>query len=173
MAASLAGAIQVLGASYLLLAAATKLAAPRPITLTLSALNFRRPGAVRLLVVALELLGAVLILVRPASLVTQAAVLSLGVTFAGSGVMALTLGRRIKCNCFGGAGASVLGVRQLLLLPLWTALALLPKALESPLGGNHGIAVLIMISTALILLRMGPFLKSAHTMRVYLRLLQP
>jgi hypothetical protein len=99
--------------------------------LPLGRLN-RRPAQVHLLVQALppllitaELLAATGLLLLPAAAWPRALVLVLALAFAAAGVLAARSGATIRCNCFGGDRDTVLGLRQLRLLPLWaTALAI-------------------------------------------------
>ncbi|MFC6555185.1 MauE/DoxX family redox-associated membrane protein [Nonomuraea cavernae] len=65
--------------------------------------------------------GAGLVLV-PSATWPVASVAGLGVLFAVAGLLALRTGRNITCSCLG-AGGSMLGRRQIGLLPAWLGVA--------------------------------------------------
>jgi len=116
--------IQAAAALVLLYAGASKLAQPEDIRKTIGALGL--PGSPIVLAAALgvaELGAAALLVVVPASPVTSAVVLALGGAFAVAGALAMTRRVQVHCACLGPALSGRLGVRQLLSLPLWIAVA--------------------------------------------------
>ena len=50
---------------------------------------------------------------------TRAGVAALAIAFAAAGVLALRIGRPIRCDCFGSGSSTALGVKQISTLPLW------------------------------------------------------
>jgi hypothetical protein len=116
--------IQAGAAVVLLFAGAGKLAQPAGIRQTIGALGLPGPPAVLAAALAVVELGAAAALVMaPGSLVTAAAVLGLGLVFALAGAAAMARPIRVHCACLGPALSGDLGLRQLLMLPLWAGVA--------------------------------------------------
>src|SRR5688572_4942656 len=73
-------------------------------------------------VIGAEMIVAAALLVRPASPFTLLGLGALAVGFAGAGALAIRTEKTIQCGCFGAGRPSVLGYRQIVLLPLVFAL---------------------------------------------------
>ncbi|HEX6686107.1 MAG TPA: MauE/DoxX family redox-associated membrane protein [Candidatus Limnocylindrales bacterium] len=138
MLALLGVTIRFAAAVLLLYAAARKFASPAPFRRTLDEL--RVPGARALgpAVASAEIVAAMGLVAAPRSAFTAILVVGLGFCFAGAALVALVRGQRIHCACYGGASKSgaTLGIRQLVALPVWVAVAGI--AMLAPDGGISG-----------------------------------
>lgn len=121
-------------AFVLFVAASSKLAAPLQIRETLSALGVPAAGRAAIAVSAVELATAAALVLEPESPATMAITLGLGVVFAAAGLFAIVRRLSVHCACFGPALAGRLGVRQLLLLPIWIGVAFAGALEPSPLA---------------------------------------
>jgi hypothetical protein len=50
---------------------------------------------------------------------TQAGIAAIAIAFASAGILALRIGKPIRCNCFGTGKWSALGPKQIATLPIW------------------------------------------------------
>lgn len=145
---SLNAAVRVAAAALLIYAAARKLASPRSFRLTLTALRVPRVKVVSAGVPVVELAAGFMLLSAPRFVLTASLVTGVGVAFAVAGALALSRGTRVKCACFGGADGRELGVRQIVMLPLWSGVAALawwaPDG--SPAGPELGIGVMLALA---------------------------
>lgn len=81
-------------------------------------------------------------------------VTALGLAFAGAGVLALTRGQAIACNCFGGTARDRrLGWPQVLLLPLWLLAAWAIAAPRPGTGPGPAEVITLFVVLALALIR--------------------
>ena len=132
--------LAILAAIMLLVAAASKLRPDPPVTAAIRALGLDNPGfpAARIAhLVGLTELTAFLGVTLVRSWTSVAFIAVLGVAFAGAGGYALWQGLDVACGCFelGPAhhvprqdAGSRLGMRQVLALPAWLAVAVVPLA---------------------------------------------
>jgi len=129
-------------AAVLLRAFVGKVRRPGELVSTMTHLGVPRkiamPAAVAL--IGVELAVAAAVLFRPADAVTQASVVALAVVFAVAGLLALRLGERVVCNCFGVGGGD-LGLRQVILLIPWTAAAAILHYGAPSLSAERGAAL--------------------------------
>lgn len=146
MNGALAILVQLAAAGGLLVAATAKAAAPERVAATLGALGLRPAAALHLALVGVETVAAVLLVVSPGAPMTRALVLALGLAFAGAGLIARRSGTAIACACFGGHHGHPLGLRQVVALPGWVAVALVAAA--SPLAGLDGVVALVAVAAS-------------------------
>jgi hypothetical protein len=108
----------------LMLAGLAKLRAPAEFAETLAQLRVPRGlrRVTRYAVPGAELAVAAGLLVLPGAYLPIAGLAGLGTAFAVAGALALRADRPVRCSCFGATGGT-LGLRQVLLLPLWLAAA--------------------------------------------------
>jgi methylamine utilization protein MauE len=113
--------------------------------------------------VARPLAGAVLtgegaaalgLMVVPGSNWPRFLIAGLAVAFAAAGLRARLAGKRIACHCFGGAGKSTLGLRQVALLPCWLALAAIATAWPPAWHWQPGLLGFAWLVTALAVRRL-------------------
>jgi hypothetical protein len=162
VSAGVAAAVQVVAAGLLVAAAAAKAAAPKQVIATISALGLPAAPALRVALVATELVAAVALATAPAAPATITLVLGLGVVFAGVGAWAWQRGEEVACACFGGRVAKTLGLRQVAALPVWATAALLPAAGGSELAGADGLLALTAVTVAAGLALAVPVLGEAR-----------
>jgi len=164
----LALAVQAGAAVVLLFAGAGKLAQPAGIRQTIGALGLPgRPAALAAALAVVELAAAAALVVAPGSLVTAAAVLGLGLVFALAGAAAMARPVRVHCACLGPALSGELGVRQLLSLPLWVAVAASGVAVrpEPFLDVRPELLVALIVAVTLaVLVRMVPLAREHRTL---------
>jgi len=141
-------AVQLGAAAVLLVAAAAKLAVPREITATLTALGLRPVAVLRVALPLAELAAAVALAVAPAAPATRIGLGAMGLAFAAVGLRVHRRGEVVACACFGGRHGRALGLRQVAALPAWAAAAVLPAALRTPLAGEDGLRALLVVALA-------------------------
>ena len=140
--------VQLAVVSTLALAGLHKIPGRRRFAATLTGLGVprRRAGAVTAVVVGAEVASAAALPFLPDAL-QAAAALAAGVVFAGAGLVALRRRLHLPCACFGSLSgpSSELGRRQVALLPLWLAGALIlaagPGRAGSPEAGLERVAL--------------------------------
>lgn len=121
-----------------------------------------------------EAATAALVLISPASVVAQVAVVALFSSFAGAAVHSKVTGRRVRCACFGASRGSELGWQQL----AWSAIAVALVVLTAmwppsgPTGFDETLAVLasgcLLVSVALVL-SSGPTWRAVRSARLSLQ----
>ena len=74
------------------------------------------------LVCIVELVTAVMLVFCPYSLATPTLVCGLGIAFGIAGIIALAKKEDVVCNCYGRS-STMLGWKQIRLIPVWTAMA--------------------------------------------------
>lgn len=138
-------AVQAAVAVTLVVAGAAKLAVPREIVATLTALRSPAVPVVRVVLPLGEIGLAVAVATAPTSPATAAAVCALGAAFALVGLSVHLRGDAVACACFGGRQGRRLGLRQVAVLPAWIAAAVLPWVLGSPVSGADGLLALVVV----------------------------
>ncbi|MEV0590607.1 MauE/DoxX family redox-associated membrane protein [Nonomuraea cavernae] len=121
---------------------------------TLAQLGFAgRAGSLLAVVVPVAeiVTGAGLVLV-PSATWPVASVAGLGVLFAAAGLLALRTGRNITCSCLG-AGGSMLGRRQIGLLPAWLGVAAALYLLAPAWPASQGIQYLAAVTVGIVAVR--------------------
>lgn len=163
-AAVVAGvAAQVVLIVVFLIAALSKIITHHELGQTIAQLGpaaLGRPAAIA--VISAEMLAVTGLAVAPSAWWPRVLIVLLALAFAGAGIRALSRGEKIKCGCFGNSGA-VLGWRQVLYLPLWSALAVLAEASPPTWTGQEGLLGLAVALLAMV----------AWKLRAELRVLRP
>jgi hypothetical protein len=158
-------------ALVLLYAAAQKLAGPRSFRQTLTALRVPRVAVLAVLVPLVEIAATVCLVVLPDSIVTAVLVAGLGAAFACAGFVALRRGEHIRCACYGRSSEADLGLRQLVALPVWFAVAAI--CLYAPVLGSPGAAQVALVAVALAAaVTVRHLLPAAQRNRSYLNVLR-
>jgi len=139
--------VQFLAVAVFLLAGAQKLAAPATFGETLRKLRLPGVAVLRRAVPLLELATAALLAAafRPAAAVLVALE---GFGFGVAGIIALRRRTHISCACFGPLDSGVLGIRQVILVPVWLLVAASTLVLPA-IGGLAGVAALTAIALAM------------------------
>ncbi|MFC3381736.1 MauE/DoxX family redox-associated membrane protein [Couchioplanes azureus] len=150
--------VRLLTAALLIHAAAQKLTAPAAIRLTLTTLRMPFPRFSGAALGVAELAAAVLLLVVPRSGVTAAMVIALGASFAGAAMVALARGEPVRCACFGRESQATLGWTQLVLFPVWPAVAWVTHTASSEhVVGVRWVAVTgLAVSVSVAVRRLSP-----------------
>ncbi len=73
----------------------------------------------------LEIALAGFLFLAPAVILVPIGVAGIGLLFGTAGLLAVRRGQRIVCSCFGATGATTLGIRQIVAVPLWMTAALI------------------------------------------------
>lgn len=140
--------VQAVVATTLVMAGAAKLAVPREIVATLTALRLPAVPALRVALPLGELALAVAVAAAPTSPLTATAVLALGAGFAMVGLSVHLRGDAVACACFGGRRGRRLGLRQVAALPAWIVAAVLLWTGGSPFTGREGLLALVVVVIA-------------------------
>lgn len=157
-------------AVVLLFAGSSKLAEPARIGETLAALSISWPWAGTTLAL-LELAAGAGLVLAPDSLVTALLVIGLGIAFSCAGAFAVLHRIRVECACVGPLLDGILGVRQIALLPVWMAVAVV--GLISPAGSSADertqvLSVLVVVLCVGATLRLFPIAQEHRTLRLLL-----
>lgn len=123
MIAYISLALQLGAAAALVLAACAKLTDPPPIRGVVEALGIPRPEEVAGLLGFVELATGLALMLLPGSWLTAGLVAALAIAFTASAGLALRGHLEVECACFGSSLSGRLGVRQVLLAPVWAAVA--------------------------------------------------
>lgn len=97
---------------------------------------------------ALELVTAAGLMLAPRAWWPAAAVVLLGSAFAVAGLLSLRLRQPVACSCLGTAAEGYLGMRQVIVLPLWLAAAALLIAAPPTWSVGQGIQLLALVVVA-------------------------
>ncbi len=166
-------AVQCAVAATLVVAGAAKVAVPREIVATLTALRLPAVPILRVALPLVELAVAVAVAVAPTSPLTTLAVAALGVGFAAVGLSVHLRGDAVACACFGGRHGRRLGLRQVAVLPVWIAAAALPWALGSPLTGADGLFALVVVVVGVSVGVAVPLIRLGRQNAGYMAVAQP
>jgi hypothetical protein len=113
--------IEFTAASVLIWAGAWKMAQPLTIRGTMRELGLPEPLAVAL--APIELGTGLALMLVPGARETVILVLAVAGLFAAAGALAIIRKVRVDCACFGPEWVAQLGWRQILLFPVWAAVA--------------------------------------------------
>lgn len=114
---------QLGAASALLVAGGAKLAEPSAIRTVIDSLGLPHSSAAAVVLAAAELGTGLALILLPGSWVTSGLVIALALTFTAAAALALRGRLEIDCACFGSALPASLGWRQVILAPVWAAIA--------------------------------------------------
>jgi hypothetical protein len=123
------------------------------------------PPTVGFSLIFLELATAVALVSAPSQLLPRLLVVGLAVVFATAGGIALIKHRNIPCNCIGKLGPGLLGWRQIVLLPVWTLLAMAAQLTRLDWSTAEGLTGLSLISLFLVGLQAARTYRLARTLR--------
>lgn len=153
--------VGVAAASVLLFAGAWKLAAPEEMRSTLRALRFPSASIATFVLGLLELGSAAALVVFPDIGPAVLAVIALGFGFAAAGVFTIVRRIGVKCACFGPILAGQLGIRQILALPVWLAVAVLVTVDPSPFARDERarlfLAVILLLGVVAVFRLVPPY----------------
>lgn len=163
--------VAVLGSALLLLAASTKLAAPRSALLEpLSALGVPAAWAARLTVpLGLAELGAAAAAVFERGVLATSLVSLLGTLFLGAGLVSLSRGLDVACHCLG-SGRGRLGWHQVAMFPFWLMVAGLPfvPGFSQASGPARWLAflVVVLLVSGVLCYRLAQPVLAARALRI-------
>jgi hypothetical protein len=110
----------------------------------------RQARPVAMVLILAEICVGFGLLFWPDRVLTQTGVVALALVFALAGIIALSRGKSIHCNCFGWGSSGRLGRSQIVaLLPWFVGVALLRLALTEPLRLSAGAARLCGVGLTL------------------------
>ena|ERR1700681_1704044 len=158
-----------LGASAaLLLAGSAKLAEPSAIRGVISALGVPWPAAVAFCLAVAELATGLSLILLPGAWVTAGSVMALALIFTAAAAMALRHQLRVECACFGSALAMRLGWRQIMLVPVWAAVAVSVVTQPVAVPGQRLPLAFVVIACIAVgaLYRLAPVLIEHRTQRL-------
>ncbi|MFF0470498.1 MauE/DoxX family redox-associated membrane protein [Micromonospora zamorensis] len=102
----------------------------------------------RIAVPSAELATAAGLMLAPGASWPVAGVAFLGICFAAAGLLSLRADQPVACSCLGAATNALLGWRQVALLPVWIAAAVLVYRVPVPWSASQGLQVLALVVTA-------------------------
>lgn len=159
--------LQLGAAVVLLVAGGAKLAEPSGIRTVIRKLGVPWSSAAALVLSSIEVTAGLALIVAPGSRVTSGLVIALALIFTGAATLALTGRLQVECACFGSTLSAPLGWRQLMLAPVWAAVAVSVVAGPVALPDQRlpmAFAVIAVIGAG-TLFRLVPLLAEHRTQR--------
>jgi hypothetical protein len=160
-------ALQLGAAAALVMAGSAKLAERSAIRTVIIALRVPWASAVAFVLAVSELGTGLALVLLPGTWVTSGLVIALALTFASAAALGLRGRLEIECACFGSTLRAPLGWRQLILVPVWTVVAVSVVAVPVVLPDQRlpvAFAVISAIGTTR-LFKLVPLLTEHRTQR--------
>jgi len=159
--------LQLGAAVALVVAGCAKLAEPSGIRAVIHALGVPWSSHASHVLAATELAAGLALILLPGNWVTSGLVIALALTFTAAAGFALWRRLQIDCSCFGSTLRAPLGLRQLLLAPIWAAVAVSVVAEPIALPGQRLTVALMVVSVVGMsaLFKLMPLLFEHRTQR--------
>ncbi len=141
---------QLLAAVTLIHSGGMKLAEPSAIRHAVEALDIPHAPTMAALLALLELGTAVTLILLPGNLFTVALIVTLASIFTTTAALALHRHVQVECACFSSSGSSTLGWRQVVLAPVWLAVAVSVIAAPVVLADQRPTLTLVMVGVVTI-----------------------
>jgi hypothetical protein len=160
--------VEIGTAGALIGAGMIKLARPGDIRRAINALGISPAPSVAFLLAVTEVASGLALVLAPGTWYTSVAVGGLGLAFASAGAFAIARKLHVSCACFGTTGSGQLGVRQILLLPLWAGVAIVTKLDNAPQLADKRADLLLGVTltlSAALVVRTAFLFKEHRTLR--------